>query len=128
MQRRDVLLATPSLDANAYLRICRTMLHVQRAKDDANAALDDNAPNRSVWYSGHYEAASVVEAQAERDMDAKWEVALLHYRVASKQNQAVAERADTEVETMFEEYFRNRAAAERAAEAAEAEGYFRRIR
>ncbi|MEU1880906.1 hypothetical protein ABZ470_26665 [Streptosporangium sp. NPDC020072] len=104
---RDVLVATGDRDADAYLRIVRTILPMQRALDQSRAALENGQPQQSVLYGDppSYEEAGFVAAQAEEDMEVTWAAAHEHFKLAAARNRVAADRADAEATLMFEEYF-----------------------
>ncbi|MEU7911403.1 hypothetical protein [Microbispora bryophytorum] len=104
---RDVLVSTGNPDADAYLRIVRTILPMQVALDHATAAVENGRPEQSIPYGEPYptyEHAALVVLRAPDAMDAAWEKAHSRYTIAKIKAPKAAELADSEAVALFEEY------------------------
>ncbi|MFD8529493.1 hypothetical protein ACFV0L_18935 [Streptosporangium canum] len=104
---RDILVSTGDPDADAYLRIVRTILPMQRSLDDALAAIKAGRPEQSIPYGEpfpSYEDAAWVAICAEKDIEETWDKAHSHYTIATSKNPKAATLADDEAVAMFEEY------------------------
>ncbi|GAA4600393.1 hypothetical protein GCM10023194_81500 [Planotetraspora phitsanulokensis] len=97
----DELVSTGDGEADAYLRICKTILIAQAVKDRATRVVEDGDPGRAMLYLGEYGDAVDLVEQTEVDMHAAWDVAHRHYRIALDRNPAAAEMADSWVEAAF---------------------------
>ncbi|TMR90502.1 hypothetical protein [Nonomuraea basaltis] len=112
----DKLVATGNPDLDAYLRMSRAVLPLQRGLDDAEKRLASGAWDRSVWWapkwdpyeerSGRlpYEDAEVIAAIAPGLIEEAMDAAEVPYKAGAAASPRIAEIAADQIVAMWESY------------------------